>query len=200
MKKMNTIQALTGVALLAISLQANAVPIIGEIGMSGSFIAVDSIWEQTGMATATGVAFAPNNNFIVLSATDDFAGTLFNTGSITDFQFDPSLGVNDGSDGITPVTSIVDFWTVNNFSFELTSIVKGTPIDPNTFLILGGTGIITATVGGYDATPGTWNFTGDSTSTGGNFSWSAGSATQVPEPSILALLGIGLIAFAGRKK
>jgi hypothetical protein len=196
-KKMNSIQALIGVTLFAISLQVNAIPISGEIGMGGSFIAVDSSWVETGTASATGVDFDPNL-FIVGNATGDFAGVgLF--GSITDFQFDPSLGVNDGFGGVAAVTSITDFWTIDSFSFELTSVSRGFTNDPDSFLVLEGTGIISSSVSGLDATLGTWVFTGNTTG-GGSFSWSAGSAAQVPEPGVLALLGIGLIGFAGRKK
>jgi len=190
---MKTIQALIGVTLFAISLQVNAVPITGEIGMGGNFIAVDSNWAQTGTAAATGVDFEPNL-FIVSNSTGSFSSASL-IGSIKDFQFDPVLGINDGSGGITPVTSITDFWTIDSFSFELTSVARGITNNPDNFLVLEGAGIITAA--GFDATLGSWVFTGDTTN-GGTFSWSAGSAAQVPEPGILALLGIGLIGFARR--
>jgi hypothetical protein len=177
-------------------MHVSAVPITGEIGMPGSFIPVDSSWSATGTASATGIDFDPDT-FIVLSATGDFTGTAFTIGKITDFQFDPGLGINDGSDGITALGSIAGFWSVGGFSFELTSVTKGATSDPDSFLILEGTGVISSTAAHLDDTMGSWIFSGN-TSGGGSFSWSAGSAASVPEPGLLALLGIGLIGFTVR--
>ena len=181
MKKMNRIQMLIGVILLGASLQVFAVPISGEIGMGGNFIPVDSAWNPTGTAAATGIDFDPNL-FITNTATGDFAG-IGTLGAIQDFQFNPFVG------------TIVDFWTIDGFSFELTSVSKGITNDPNKFLVLNGSGIISKT--GFLDTLGTWVFTGDTTNSG-IFSWSAGSDTQIPEPGMLALLAIGLIGFASR--
>jgi len=201
-KKFINIQIFTGAIMLLACLRVNAIPtsITGDLGMIGSFIAVDNDWISTGAAAATGVDF-DQDRFGVVNATGSFA-SLAGIGSITDFQFDPQLGINNGSDGITPVTSIADFWTIGGFSFELTSVSRGYTDDPATYLVLQGTGIIRDASGDHLDTLGTWEFTGDTTmppQEGGTFSWSAGSAS-VPEPGMLALLGIGLIGFAGRNK
>ncbi len=197
MIKPNIKQGLLSALLIGISLQVAALPISGEIGFGGSFIPVDNAWTPTGAASATGVDFIPDM-MIVSTATGDFTGTpLF--GAITDFQFDPLLGINDGSDGVTSVVSIPDFWTAGDFSFELTSIARGSTSDPDRFLALEGTGIITAE--GFDPTSASWVFTGN-TAGGGSFGWSAGSTSipvATPEPGILALLGVGLVLVAGRK-
>jgi len=195
--KFSNIQLLTGAILLFTCLRVNAIPsITGEMGMIGNFIAVDSNWLSTSAAAATGVDFNPNL-FAIINPTGSFTG-LSGIGNIKDFQFDPQLGINDGLNGITAVGSIAEFWTIGGFSFELTSVSRGLTNDPDTFLILQGTGIISAS--GYLDTPGLWEFSGNTTNSqgSGTFSWSAGSAS-IPEPGMLALLGIGLIGFAGHK-
>lgn len=188
---------LWGALLMTSAMDVAAVPITGAIGMGGNYIAVNSEWVETGTAAATGIDFAPNN-FMVTSKTGSFLLNVSSgMGNITDFQFDPVLGVNDGLDGITTVSSIVDFWTIDDFSFELTSVARGFTNDPDTFLVLEGTGIMRATNLGLDDTMGTWSFSGNTS--GSVFTWSAGSS--VPEPGILALMCIGLIGFvAGRRK
>lgn len=194
---MQKIQVLCSALLLSTAIEVMAVPITGAIGMGGNFIAVDSNWNATGIATATGIDFDPNL-FIVNSATGSFSG-VSSIGSIQDFQFAPLLGINDGFGGITAVSSIDNFWVIDGFSFELMTVTVGFTNDPGSFLVLGGTGIISAA--GFDDTVGAWSFTGD-TSNGGTFSWSAGAATVagVPEPGMLVLVGVGLLVFAGRKK
>lgn len=196
MKTIQKIQTLCGVLLLSITFEVMAVPITGEIGMGGGLIAVDSNWGLTGTATATGIDFKPNL-FIVNSKTGSFSSVSSTIGSITDFQFGSGLGINDGFNGITAVSSIVDFWSVDGFSFELTSITKGFTNNPDTFLILEGEGIINGN--GFTETKGNWSFTANTNSKGA-FSWSAGSSTSVPEPGMLALLGIGLAGFAASRK
>ena len=185
---------LVGSLLSVIAVNIQALPITGELGMGNSFIPVDSSWNQTTIALATGINF-DDDAFIVNvnSATGSFSG-LTGSGSIKDFQFGAGtgseLGINDGSDGVTDVSSIIDFWSVDGFSFELTSVIKLSS-SSDTFLDLEGTGIIRRN--GLDATMGTWTFTGENDS--GTFNWSAGSSA-VPEPTMLALVGIGLVGFA----
>ena len=193
MNTIKKIQVLIGILMFSVAMEVAAVPIDGEIGMGGNFAAVDRSWTATSIGSATGIDFDPNM-FIVNSATGSFSGVSI-SGAIKDFQFDPGLGVRDGIEvdgtvnGVTAVTSITDFWTIDGFSFELTSVVKlSTGSDP--FLDLDGTGIIRAA--GFEATMGTWSFTGDNA--GGTFTWSAGTA--VPEPTMLALMAIGLLGFA----
>ena len=184
--KKQTIQTILGALLLSAAMHVTAVPITGGIGMGGNFIAVDSSWNATGMASATGINFDPNL-FIVNSKTGSFTAVSSMLGNITDFQFDPLLG------------SIASFWSVDGFSFELTAVTRGFTSDPDRFLILEGTGILSAA--GFDDTPATMIFTGN-TVNNSVFSWSAGfrADAMVPEPGMLALLAAGLIGFAGRKQ
>lgn len=161
--------------------------------MSGSFYALDARGAQTSNANdaiAIDFDFFGMDIFRVNAATGDFAGLetvsndLSTYGSIKDFQFDPLPA------------SIVDFWVVDTFSFELTSVVRTN--NTTSFIDLIGTGVISGS--GFDDTAANWTFSGD-TSGGGVFSWNASSgANNVPEPGILALLSLGLISFGLRKR
>ncbi len=194
---LNKKQMISAALLLCAVSSVHAMPITGQLGMGGNFIAVDQTWSATGTAAATGVDFDPNM-FIVTSKTGDFASVVSPFGSITDFQFDPGMGVNDGMGGVTAVASIANFWTIDGFSFELTSVAEGFTNTPDMFLVLNGTGIIRAA--GFDDTLGIWEFTGDTTRNG-TFTWSAVNTpapVDVPAPGVLALLGLGLLAMSRR--
>ncbi|MCP4275472.1 MAG: PEP-CTERM sorting domain-containing protein [Gammaproteobacteria bacterium] len=110
---------------------------------------------------------------IVTSGTGDFLGLA---GS--------SMTMNTNPLDLTNLPA--SLWSVGVFSFTLSSITNndGQNVD--------GVGTITGT--GYDPTPGTWHFTSS------NFDVQF-IAANVPEPSILALMGLGLVAlgFSRRK-
>ena len=95
---------------------------------------------------------------------------------------------------------MANFWNVGGFSYTLNNVTRGFTNDPASFLVLNGTGIISAA--GFEDTAASWNFA-RSTTGNGAFSWSAVSAAtsaDVPEPSVLVLLSVGLISFGLRKK
>jgi hypothetical protein len=185
----NIKQLMIGSMLFAVAANALALPVVsGTMDMSGSFYAIDAAGAQTSNANdavAIDFDFFGMDKFRVTNAEGDFAGLetvsgdVSTLGDIKDFQFAPL------------VTSIPDFWVVDIFSFELTDVVRTN--NSSSFIDLTGSGIITAT--GFEATDATWIFSGD-TSGGGVFSWTASSATTVPEPGVLAMLSIGLIGLS----
>lgn len=164
-----------------------ALAITGQMEMTGGFFAIDRSGEAVSAANlATGIDFDlfGFNAFRVTSADGDFAGLAGQVGNITDFQFAPF------------VTPIADFWTIDDFAFELTDVVRGASSDPVNFLVLNGVGMLSAP--GFADSVTSWRLSGD-TSGGGIFSWSS-TSTTVPEPALLVLLSIGLIGFGVRNR
>jgi hypothetical protein len=181
------------VAIPFIATSVCALPVTGEMEMTGGFHLVDAGGNTvSSAAAATGVDFDffGFDKFRATSGDGDFSGLAGSVGDISDFQFESFV-------------SIANFWTIGVFSFELTSVVRGFTNDPANFLVLNGAGTISAN--GFDDTAANWLFTGDA-SGGGLLSWSATptipvpTSTVIPEPGVLALLSIGLIGFGLRKK
>ncbi len=185
------------VATSLVATSAYALPITGEMEMTGAFHLIDNSGNTVdNAATATGVDFDffGFDKFRATSGDGDFMGLAGMVGDISDFQFESFS------------SPIANFWSIDIFSFELTNVVRGFTNDPANFLVLNGTGIISAS--GFDDTAAAWLFTGDA-SGGGLLSWSATPSipvptasvpTAVPEPGVLALLSMGLIGFGLRKK
>ncbi len=182
------------VAVPFIATSVCALPVTGEMEMTGGFHLVDAGGNTvSSAAAATGVDFDffGFDKFRATAGDGDFSGFAGMVGDISDFQF--------GS-----FSPIANFWTIDIFSFELTSVARGFTNDPANFLVLNGSGTISAA--GFDDTAADWLFTGDA-SGGGLLSWSATpsilgvpAVAAIPEPGVLALLSIGLIGFSLRKK
>jgi PEP-CTERM motif-containing protein len=162
---------------------AAADQVVGAFSMEGGFTPTGG---SGGLSDATGIDFSPaggGTGSVDVSnspITGNFVGLVAvgNTGTIKDFTFNPFGG------------TILNFFTINTIAFDLTSI--GIVLQDPNFLILKGTGIFH--VPGFDATPGEWNFSGQTVAGTGTFSWSAtNGATPVPEPTTLALLGTALL-------
>jgi len=185
MKIMNIYkQILAGAALALLTFNVMALPsVTGTMEMTGAFHAIDANGARTSDASSAvsiDFDFFGYNKFRTTYGDGDFTGLEGQLGDIQDFQFAPFDA------------PIAAFWSISIFSFELTDITRLPSNDPSTFLALDGTGIISAA--GFEDTVASWSFSGD-TSGGGIFSWSATSAVNaVPEPAMLPLLSVGLIA------
>lgn len=179
---MNTNFLRTAAAALALSFAAapaHAGFIEGEITMSAD---INLIGTSGGLADAMGIDFI-GDDFLVDDATGTFAdeGIAQNQiGTYNDFMFNP-------------LTAGTEIWSIDGFSFALNSIEI---IFQNSyFLVLMGQGVITAD--GYLDTNGTWSLTANGFGSTFNFS----SSTQVDEPAMLGLMGLGgLMAFGLRRR
>jgi hypothetical protein len=156
------------------TLEAKAIPIDGSISFVG------------GVEFNTSEIMSFTSSF-TLDATGDYAVVPdLIPGTLTPFVFQPM----PKPPWVTPL------WTFDyggkTYSFDVKSVI----VDEHsaTTLTLEGTGI--GHISGFDDTGGTWIIT--TNHLGGRFSYSA--STAVPEPSILLLLGSGLVAFALPRK
>lgn len=173
------LRSLAALFLASASFGVIAMPISGSMQLIGSAQLVDSSGTQTTDVTqATTIDFI-GDQAIFLGGTGDFDTITPGVGTITDFDFSPTFS-----------GPISDFWTIDVFAFDLVtleSVDYTLDGDQITFITMVGSGIIKG--GGYDDTAGFWTLKGDTSSV--SFSWNG--ETGVPEPSILFLLGIGLV-------
>lgn len=169
-----------------ISFNTQALPtIIGTMNMGGSAYLLDSTGGVTNAPSSAVAIDFISDRFRVVAADGAFAALVGNIGGIQDLIFNPFLA------------PVADFWTVGGFSYTLNDVTPGFTNDPASFLVLNGTGIISAA--GFEDTAASWSFT-SSTTGNGVFSWSAVSATNVPEPGVLILLSVGLIGIGARRR
>lgn len=156
---------------------AQAVPINGEISFGGS------IDPTLVLATTNVLNF--NNPSIVLNATGDFATNGITTGvaaTFNNFQFNPLVTNNP-------------LWSIPGFQFALstTTIITQAPGD----LVLNGTGTLTSSFAGLDATPFLWSLSADRTGPAliafSSTNAPNNPAAPIPEPGTMLLMGSGLL-------
>ena len=180
-----------GFALTALSTQeAQAAKIHGRLDLAGS-VQFDSS--------------ALQNVTQVVEWRDIFGNAGFSNVAAFNGSYTGFVNLGDQATMATPwifnpSTATPSLWSVDGFTFDLTS---ATIVTQNaTFLNI--TGVGTVSGNGFDATPARWAFTVQNAGggTGDFFSFSANTASIVPDGgSAVALLGIslGAIEFIRRK-
>jgi hypothetical protein len=169
------------VSLLLVTGAASAAPISGDITFFGAWEAkaADGVTVVSSCCFGTAAHIAFVGDVLVSQAIGDFDGAAGLYAPYTDFTFDPFVGP------IAPLWTLTLNGTTFSFSLERVTVSLQTTHQ----LALQGFGTLSAP--GFDDTAFAWSFSGDHT--GALLSFSAASF-NVPEPSVVGLLGLGLIA------
>ena len=167
-------------AFLALPSRAMAVPITGNITISGGA----TLDGTTANANAVTSWVSPT----VVSRTGSFTSIALLTPVVmtAPWVFDPS-------------TALPALWSVGGFTFNLVSSTIAQ--QDATFLTISGSGTITGPAG-FDPTGGIFNFTTQSPSADGVFSFSAANnVVTIPDGgSTIALLGMGLLGLSSLRR
>jgi len=195
-----TILALWAIALLSVGFfvqQAQAQgPINGNITFSGK-VQLDT----SSAATATGVILNGWSGDSTLTPPSTIAGAP--TVESHDGSFSPFVTDGDGTAFASPWSfnsgPVTNFWSVDGFQFDLlssTAVQGGTPGSTG-FALVTGTGMVSGH--GFLSTPATFRFSTQDPGAGNPREFSFSASTSAPEPTALALLGIGGACLITRK-
>jgi len=200
MKKNITVPGMISSAILAmsgfaLSAQANPIPIVGNISLSGTVT-------MNGPSFVTATAFTGFEDVTVggpSALSGDYVGTSGSAVTLTPFTWSPPTA----STPINPLWSFV--YDGDTYSFDLT-VLHEDYASPTGLLLSGqGTAYITGPGTDYLPTSGTWDFSSQSQ---GQTSFTYSSTTIVPAASVpdsgstVAMMGASLIGLfvMGRKQ
>lgn len=141
--------------------------------------------------TTNSVDIIGNDAVVVNNPSGDFASfaDFGDLATYNDFNYDPL--------SISPAGPLWSVGGVGGLTFSLSQITYISELtDPqgNQYLNLAGNGVFSAD--GFDPTSGAWTFSADTVG-GSEFTF---SSTNVPEPGIALLLGVGLIGVGASRK
>lgn len=187
----NKVILMTGAVLVMAATMAQAIPITGQINMSGTAVLdntlLGSATKATGFSAVT-VGGGPTGSFV---------GTTGDTVGWTAFGWNPA------TTPVTPLWTFFDVGTGWTYSFDLANLSIAS--QNNSFLNLLGTGTLKISGGGYTDTAGYWSFTisnpGGGASANFHFTFANAQTAAVPDGGMsVVLLGLALAGMAGVRR
>jgi hypothetical protein len=199
MKRSSLLAAVIVLMLGLSSKPVDAAPILGSFSITGNFLAVDATGALAPLQSATALDFidllgstptpGTAGEFLVNSANGNFASLVGQIGTVSDFSF-----AGAGSAAF-PKTPLLAFQSVGGLTFDLMSVA----IVRQTSAVLNLTGAGVFNMDGFEATAGTFKFSGNEADQ--TFSFSASekaTGIAVPEPTSVLLFGLGAFGFVVR--